>query len=136
MRLTVEQDVIFPFIPNDKVEEMKKEPIFQKYPIDAGNLTRGLVSCTGAQVGGFCGPLLCLRRLAIYSCVWVKPDPVLSKVTIFIGGWSGGVAEILKLRTICLSKHSVRVVSASRYVCLQKSLSAGSYVAVLRAGSD
>ncbi len=54
MRLTVEQDVIFPFIPNDKVEEMKKEPIFQKYQIDAGNLTRGLVSCTGAQVGGFC----------------------------------------------------------------------------------
>ncbi len=51
MRLTVEQDVIFPFIPNDKVEEMKKEPIFQKYQIDAGNLTRGLVSCTGAQVG-------------------------------------------------------------------------------------
>ena len=29
---------------------MRKEPIFQKYQIDAGNLTRGLVSCTGAQV--------------------------------------------------------------------------------------
>ena len=50
IRLTVEQDVLFPFIPNDKVEEMSKEPIFQKYLIDAGNLTRGLVSCTGAQV--------------------------------------------------------------------------------------
>lgn len=50
MRLTVEQDVIFPFIPNDKVAAMKEEPIFQKYKIDAGNLTRGLVSCTGAQV--------------------------------------------------------------------------------------
>jgi ferredoxin-nitrite reductase len=50
VRLTVEQDILFPFIPNDKVEEMKKEPIFQKYKIDAGNLTRGLVSCTGAQV--------------------------------------------------------------------------------------
>lgn len=48
--MTVEQDVLFPFIPNDKVEEMKKEPIFQKYKIDASNLTRGLVSCTGAQV--------------------------------------------------------------------------------------
>ncbi|BDA47083.1 Ferredoxin-nitrite reductase, chloroplastic [Coccomyxa sp. Obi] len=52
MRLTVEQDVLFPFIPNDKVAAMKEEPIFQKYKIDAGNLTRGLVSCTGAQ---FCG---------------------------------------------------------------------------------
>ena len=72
--MTVEQDVIFPFIPNDKVEEMRKEPIFQKYQIDAGNLTRGLVSCTGAQVGnaarflpGLCGgPLLvsvCLEDL-------------------------------------------------------------------------
>ena len=29
-----------------------QEPIFQKYLIDAGNLTRGMVSCTGAQ---FCG---------------------------------------------------------------------------------
>ena len=50
MRLTVEQDVIFPFIPNEGVGAMKQEPIFQKYSIDAGNLTRGLVSCTGAQV--------------------------------------------------------------------------------------
>ena len=50
MRLTVEQDIIFPWIPNERVEEMKQEPIFQKYLIDAGNLTRGLVSCTGAQV--------------------------------------------------------------------------------------
>ena len=50
MRLTVEQDILFPFIPNDKVEAMRQEPIFQKYKIDAGNLERGLVSCTGAQV--------------------------------------------------------------------------------------
>jgi ferredoxin-nitrite reductase len=50
VRLTVEQDILFPWIPNDKVEELTKEPIFQKYKIDAGNLTRGLVSCTGAQV--------------------------------------------------------------------------------------
>ena len=50
VRLTVEQDILFPFIPNDKVEAMKQEPIFQKYKIDAGNLERGLVSCTGAQV--------------------------------------------------------------------------------------
>ena len=50
VRLTVEQDILFPFIPNDRVEAMKQEPIFQKYKIDAGNLERGLVSCTGAQV--------------------------------------------------------------------------------------
>lgn len=50
VRLTVEQDILFPFIPNGKVEAVKQEPIFQKYKIDAGNLERGLVSCTGAQV--------------------------------------------------------------------------------------
>ena len=31
---------------------LSQEPIFQKYLIDAGPLTRGLVSCTGSQ---FCG---------------------------------------------------------------------------------
>lgn len=56
VRLTVEQDVLFPFIPNDKVEELRKEPIFQKYKIDPGNLERGLVSCTGAQVSAPAGP--------------------------------------------------------------------------------
>ena len=67
VRLTVEQDMLFPFIPNDKVEAMKQEPIFQKYKIDAGNLERGLVSCTGAQVrnillidiAGLCWSALC-----------------------------------------------------------------------------
>jgi ferredoxin-nitrite reductase len=52
MRLTVEENVLFPFIPNDKLGAFLAEPIFQKYLVDAGPLTRGLVSCTGAQ---FCG---------------------------------------------------------------------------------
>lgn len=59
IRVTVEQDVIFPFIPNDKVEEMKQEPIFQKYKIDAGMLTRGMVSCVGAQVGNASSARIC-----------------------------------------------------------------------------
>lgn len=53
-RLTVEQDVIFPNIPEASVGALRKEPIFQKYSIDPGNLTRGLVSCTGAQVWAAC----------------------------------------------------------------------------------
>ena len=67
MRLTVEQDVLFPFIPNDKVEELRKEPIFQKYKIDPGNLERGLVSCTGAQVRTPAFPTPSLRGLATCS---------------------------------------------------------------------
>lgn len=50
MRLTVEENILFPNIPEDRLEAMKREPLFQKYRIDAGPLTRGLVSCTGAQV--------------------------------------------------------------------------------------
>lgn len=50
MRLTVEENILFPNVPEDKLEAIKKEPLFQKYRIDAGPLTRGLVSCTGAQV--------------------------------------------------------------------------------------
>ena len=67
VRLTVEQDVLFPFIPNDKVEELRKEPIFQKYKIDPGNLERGLVSCTGAQVSAPARPTPSLRGLGTCS---------------------------------------------------------------------
>ena len=49
--MTVEQNVIFGNVPEASVSAMKKEPIFSKYEIEPGNLMRGLVSCTGAQVG-------------------------------------------------------------------------------------
>ncbi|KAL3141562.1 hypothetical protein ABBQ32_004808 [Trebouxia sp. C0010 RCD-2024] len=52
LRLTVEQDVIFPNVPEANLEAMQKEPLFQRFQINPGNLSRGLVSCTGAQ---FCG---------------------------------------------------------------------------------
>lgn len=52
VRLTVEQNLLFPNIPEDRLDEMRQEPLFQKYLIEAPPLSRGLVSCTGAQ---FCG---------------------------------------------------------------------------------
>ena len=52
MRLTVEQDVLFPNVPHHHLEAMQQEPLFQRFLINPGNLSRGLVSCTGAQ---FCG---------------------------------------------------------------------------------
>jgi hypothetical protein len=30
VRVTVEENIIFPFVPNNKVDEMLQEPIFQK----------------------------------------------------------------------------------------------------------
>lgn len=52
MRLTVEQNIIFPNVANEQVEEMIKHPIFGKFKLRPGKISAGLVSCTGAQ---FCG---------------------------------------------------------------------------------
>lgn len=51
-RATVEGNILFPFIPEEKLEDLQKEPLFQKYSLNPRSLTRGLVSCTGSQ---FCG---------------------------------------------------------------------------------
>lgn len=52
LRLTVEQNILFPNIPEDRLDEMRQEAIFKVHEIEAGPLSRGLVSCTGSQ---FCG---------------------------------------------------------------------------------
>lgn len=52
MRVTVEQNVIFPNVANDQVAALLAEPLVAKYPATPGPLAAGLVSCTGAQ---FCG---------------------------------------------------------------------------------
>lgn len=52
VRLTVEQNVIFPNIPNERIEEMSNEPLFSRFLIRPGRISGGLVSCTGSQ---FCG---------------------------------------------------------------------------------
>jgi len=69
IRLTVEQDVIFPNVPEASVDALRKEPIFGKYEIDPGNLTRGMVSCTGAQVRGLLGRCW---HAAVASCARSK----------------------------------------------------------------
>lgn len=52
MRMTVEQNVIFPNVSNERVEDLCKEPIFEKFKINPGRILGNVVSCTGAQ---FCG---------------------------------------------------------------------------------
>lgn len=49
VRLTVEENVIVPNVPEAKVEALLADPFFQHFPVNGGNLLRGLVSCTGAQ---------------------------------------------------------------------------------------
>lgn len=53
LRLTVEQNVIFPNVEDSVVNELVAEPLLQeKFKVRPGSFTANLVSCTGAQ---FCG---------------------------------------------------------------------------------
>jgi ferredoxin-nitrite reductase len=54
VRLTVEENIVFPNILSEKLPQLTNEPLFHpnKFAIGGGPLSRGLVSCTGAQ---FCG---------------------------------------------------------------------------------
>ena len=43
VRLTVEQDVLFPNIPEAKLEAFQADPLFTKFSLTPENLTRGAV---------------------------------------------------------------------------------------------
>ena len=49
IRLTVEQNVIIPDVPDSRLGKLLKEPLLQKFSPYPGNLARSLVSCTGIQ---------------------------------------------------------------------------------------
>ncbi|MEM9164149.1 MAG: ferredoxin--nitrite reductase [Cyanobacteria bacterium P01_F01_bin.4] len=49
IRLTVEQNVIIPYIPDSRLAAFLSEPIVQKFSVTPTPLVRSVVSCTGAQ---------------------------------------------------------------------------------------
>lgn len=53
VRLTVEQNVIIPNVPDSRISALLREPIVQRFSIEPQNLSRALVSCTGAQFCNF-----------------------------------------------------------------------------------
>ncbi len=53
IRLTVEQNVIIPYIKDAYLEAFLQEPLLEKFSIHPTPLARGLVSCTGAQFCNF-----------------------------------------------------------------------------------
>ncbi len=53
IRLTVEQNVIIPNIPDSRLEVLSQEPLLNRFSPEPGNLVRGLVSCTGSQFCNF-----------------------------------------------------------------------------------
>ncbi|NEP89433.1 MAG: ferredoxin--nitrite reductase [Okeania sp. SIO2C2] len=53
IRLTVEQNVIIPNVPESRIEPFLGEPLLEKFSINPQPLTRAVVSCTGAQFCNF-----------------------------------------------------------------------------------
>lgn len=53
IRLTVEQNLIIPNIPDSRLGPFLKEPLLQKFSVSPGNLSKSLVSCTGSQFCNF-----------------------------------------------------------------------------------
>jgi ferredoxin-nitrite reductase len=53
IRLTVEQNVIIPNIPDANLEGFLAEPLVEKFSLNPSPLMRSLVSCTGAQFCNF-----------------------------------------------------------------------------------
>ncbi len=53
LRLTVEENVIIPNVPESRIASLLKEPLLQRFSIDPAPLTRALVSCTGSKFCNF-----------------------------------------------------------------------------------
>jgi ferredoxin-nitrite reductase len=53
LRLTVEQNVIIPNIPESRASALLGEPLLQTFSVEPSPLARSLVSCTGAQFCNF-----------------------------------------------------------------------------------
>ena len=53
IRLTVEQNVIIPNVPDSRLDTFLAEPLLERFSINPASLTRALVSCTGAQFCNF-----------------------------------------------------------------------------------
>ncbi len=53
LRLTVEENVIIPNVPESRIESLVKEPLLERFSIDPAPLTRALVSCTGSNFCNF-----------------------------------------------------------------------------------
>lgn len=53
LRLTVEENIIIPNVPESRIESLVEEPLLERFSIDPAPLTRALVSCTGSKFCNF-----------------------------------------------------------------------------------
>ena len=65
IRLTVEQSIIIPYIPDSRLELLLQEDLLERFSLEPSPLVRSLVSCTGAQFCNFALVETKQRALAI-----------------------------------------------------------------------
>ncbi|MEL6400512.1 MAG: ferredoxin--nitrite reductase [Cyanobacteria bacterium J06626_4] len=65
IRLTVEQSIIIPYIPDSRLELLQQEDLLERFSLEPSPLVRSLVSCTGAQFCNFALVETKQRALAI-----------------------------------------------------------------------
>jgi ferredoxin-nitrite reductase len=53
MRLTVEQNILIPNVPDSRIAPLLKEPLLERFSVNPSTLGRSLISCTGAQFCNF-----------------------------------------------------------------------------------
>lgn len=53
LRLTVEQNIIIPNVPDSRIAPLLKEPLLERFSASPSPLERSLVSCTGSQFCNF-----------------------------------------------------------------------------------
>jgi ferredoxin-nitrite reductase len=79
LRLTVEQNVILPNVPDSRIAALLKEALVQRFSVNPTPLLRSLVSCTGAQ---FCNFALietknrAVQLIRSLDAEWIVPQPV------------------------------------------------------------
>lgn len=79
LRLTVEQNVIIPNVPDSRLAVLLREPLLERFSISPSALTRSLVSCTGAQFCNFALVETKQRALALAKALDAEltlPQPV------------------------------------------------------------
>ncbi len=117
IRLTVQQNLIIPNIPEDRVGAFTQEPLLQELPFDPGPVMRGLVSCVGSDYCHFA--LIETKGWAIEVARELEKRTAGKKVAPLSIHWSGCPAGcgLHQVSTIglqgCRSRVDGKVVDAA-----------------------
>jgi ferredoxin-nitrite reductase len=95
IRLTHQQNVLIPWVPNERVEALLGEPLIQELPAHPPLFTRGLQTCTGKE---FCGLAKVFtkeraREIALFLDSHVRPNGHGDDFRLHFAGCSSSCAQ-------------------------------------------